>query len=185
MKRPRKPDIRDVRPTIVILDAKLTFNGGTLSSDQVGKVWIGMLKAFEKIAHEQGLGCTWMGELGCQRPEVMQRRIERLQLNIEKPPSTNAVDPVVPSSVEPSTRDSKSSSPARAALLDPAPPGVTELEIDKADLAPYLENPMLVLSDPPRLDPAPPETKEEDVSRVEPLKAGVDGQDLPQSRERE
>ncbi len=95
-KGPSGPDIRDVKPTAVILDVRLQINGGTLSSPEIGKVWNAIHSAFEKAAHENGLGFAWMGEVGCTTPQRMERRVQKLGLNIEQPPAVVTADQVTP-----------------------------------------------------------------------------------------
>lgn len=87
-------DIRDVKPTIAIMNLGLSFNGGSLSSEAVGAVWGAVIRAFEEAAHKAGLGFSWNGSASCRKPEVMARRIERDGLHVEMPPAAAAVDPV-------------------------------------------------------------------------------------------
>jgi hypothetical protein len=91
MRKQKGPDIRDVKPTIVLLRADLTFNGGTLSADPIGKIWRDVLVAFEKSAHKHGLGSTWMGELHCRQPKAFQATLDRLRLCVDKPKSADAL----------------------------------------------------------------------------------------------
>lgn len=89
---PSGPDIRDVKPTTIILDCRMQINGGSLSSPEIGRVWAAVHKAFAETAHECGLGYSWMGEVGCTDPARMRKRIERLGLHVYKPaPSVDAV----------------------------------------------------------------------------------------------
>jgi hypothetical protein len=84
-KKKTKPDIRDVKPTIVILEAKLTFNGGSLSTHPTGAIWLDVINAFEKSAAAHGLGCSWLGEVKCSQPRHIDAMIRRLDLNITQP----------------------------------------------------------------------------------------------------
>lgn len=83
-------DIRDVKPTIAIMSLEMAFNGGTLSSQVASDVWSPVVRAFEKAAHDAGLGFAWTGEVGCRKPEVIAKRIERQQLHVEMPQSPAA-----------------------------------------------------------------------------------------------
>jgi hypothetical protein len=88
---PKGPDIRDVTPTIVHLDCTWKFNGGTLSNDAISRVWAATTKAFEKAAHKNGMGYCWTGSVSCIQPAQMERRIEKIDLQVEMPPADPAV----------------------------------------------------------------------------------------------
>lgn len=101
---PSGPDIRDVKPTTIILDCRIKIDGGTLASPEINRVWAAVHKAFAETAHECGLGYSWIGEVGCTDPARMRKRIERLDLQIHKPPqSVDAVDPHVADPGKPAT----------------------------------------------------------------------------------
>lgn len=91
MKKPRV-DIRDQKATIVLLDAALSVNGGSLDED-ITAVWLAVKQALATSAHARGLGFSWTAKLHCMTPARMQARIERLDLNVELPPAEAAVDP--------------------------------------------------------------------------------------------
>lgn len=83
-KKKKRPDIRDVKPTTVIMNIGLKINGGTLSSPEINQVFGAVHRAFAEAAMKCGLGYSWIGEVGCTRPEVMQRTIERQNLHITR-----------------------------------------------------------------------------------------------------
>lgn len=85
-------DIRDTAPTIVTLDAKLTFNGGSISYRKVTTVWLAIQRALAQSAIASGLGFSWTAELHSTTPERMRARIDRQTLNIEH----QLADPSVP-----------------------------------------------------------------------------------------
>lgn len=96
-KGPSVPDIRDVKPTRVILDAKLTIDGGSLDTSNVGRIWGAVRVAFDRAAMAAGLGSTWTVELSCTQPKRMDARIERQKLNIDRSvPSPQTEQPVKP-----------------------------------------------------------------------------------------
>lgn len=99
-KGPKGPDIRDVKPTRVILDARLSIDGGTISTSQeLSDVWSSTIQAFEKAAHAAGLGFAWEGQISCVGPKTMDARVERAQLEIVMPPGANAEPPASPDAV--------------------------------------------------------------------------------------
>lgn len=104
MKKKARVDIRDQKATIVLLDASLTFNGGTLDDD-VTAVWFAIKAALAASAHARGLGFSWTAELRCMAPDRMKKRIERLDLNVELPPAVAASDPHAASTGKLTTRE--------------------------------------------------------------------------------
>lgn len=91
MKRQKGPDIRDLKPTMVIFDSKLTIDGGSLSSSEIGRIWMAIRQAFEKEAHGCGLGWSFTAELSCVSPKRMLARIARSKLCVEYPRPASAV----------------------------------------------------------------------------------------------
>lgn len=83
-------DIRDQKATVIVLDARLSANGGKLDDDVV-VVWQAIKAALMQSAHGRGLAFTWTAELKCVNQKVMAARIERDELCIELPPAVDAV----------------------------------------------------------------------------------------------
>lgn len=88
---PQGPDIRDVKPTRVLLHASVTIDGGTIgSSKELDAIVTAVLRSFERVAHEQGLGYSWGLELRCTNPKRMTQRIEKGDFSVVLPPALNA-----------------------------------------------------------------------------------------------
>jgi hypothetical protein len=84
---PHGPDIRDVKPTRVLMSVTLTIDGGTLSHQEISDVWMGLQHAFQTAAHKAGLGYSWAAELKCTTPTRMDATIKRFGYEVEFPPA--------------------------------------------------------------------------------------------------
>ena len=88
---PSGPDIRDVKPTRVIMDIGLSIDGGTIGlSKELDAVLVATVRAFEVAAYAQGLGFAWSANVRCVMPKRMDARIAKQALCIEQPPSDPA-----------------------------------------------------------------------------------------------
>lgn len=85
IRRPKGPDIRDVKPTTIIMETTMKIDGGSLAGSEIGKVWAAVHRAFESAAAECGLNFAWMGEVGCVTPERMARMVKQRGLAVEAP----------------------------------------------------------------------------------------------------
>lgn len=83
---PQGPDIRNVKPTRIVMDLKMTIDGGTVgTSQELSEVWTSVMRAFQGTAHRLGLGFAWVGEISCVTAKRMDARIARSQLNVREP----------------------------------------------------------------------------------------------------
>lgn len=103
-KKNERVDIRDQVPTVIVLESRLTINGGSIVSPQMDAVWSAVHRAFERASHKAGMGYSWHGSVSSRSPKSMEALVKRLKLDVVQPPSVAAVDAVVSDGAETSTR---------------------------------------------------------------------------------
>lgn len=80
-------DIRDVKPSRVLLDFSVTIDGGSIgTSEELSRVVMAIQRAFETTAHANGLGYSWGASLHCTTPKRMDARVAKGKYEIVLPP---------------------------------------------------------------------------------------------------